>query len=89
MPIDEAESGEPRAKSRTEESGHVEVAPTARHRGLSALSSRLSALFGMPDYRRYLAHQMTHHPTEPVLSEKEFVRAELERKYAGGGSRCC
>lgn len=66
---------------------------------LSAIGSRLGkvmtdgrwpiALFGMPDYPRYLAHQRAHHPAEPVMSEKEFVRCELERKYAGGGSRCC
>jgi uncharacterized short protein YbdD (DUF466 family) len=47
------------------------------------------ALFGMPDYPRYLAHQERRHPGAPVLSEKEFVRVELERKYAGGGGRCC
>jgi len=48
---------------------------------LAALRSRLAALvtrlFGMPDYPRYLAHQRAHHPTEPVMSEKEFVRCEL------------
>jgi uncharacterized short protein YbdD (DUF466 family) len=43
----------------------------------------------MPDYGRYLAHQHRCHPDAPVLSEREFVRAELERKYAGGGARCC
>lgn len=49
----------------------------------------LMALFGMPEYRRYVDHQRTHHPGCPVMSEREFVRAELERKYAGGGARCC
>ena len=75
-------SPEPSAESR----GH-----TGRplHDRWTALGSWLSALFGMPDYRRYLAHQVAHHPTEPVMSEKEFVRAEFERKYAGGGARCC
>ena len=47
------------------------------------------ALFGMPDYARYLTHQHRCHPGAPVLSEKEFVRSELERKYSGGGARCC
>ncbi|HET7041390.1 MAG TPA: YbdD/YjiX family protein [Gemmatimonadales bacterium] len=56
---------------------------------LRALNSRLATLFGMPDYRRYLAHQHRCHPEAPVLTEKEFVRAEFERRYAGGGSRCC
>lgn len=56
---------------------------------LKAVGCRLSALFGMPDYTRYLDHQARCHPGEQVVSEKEFVRGELERKYAGGGSRCC
>jgi uncharacterized short protein YbdD (DUF466 family) len=43
----------------------------------------------MPDYPRYLAHQRAHHPECRVMSEREFVRAELERKYDGGGPRCC
>ena len=47
------------------------------------------ALFGMPDHARYLEHQARCHPGAPTLSEREYVRAELERKYAGGGGRCC
>ena len=47
------------------------------------------ALFGMPDYARYLEHQRRCHPTASVLNEKDYVRSELERKYAGGGGRCC
>jgi len=46
-------------------------------------------LFGMPDYPRYLDHQARCHPGDAVLSEKEFVRTEFERKYGQGGSRCC
>jgi uncharacterized short protein YbdD (DUF466 family) len=49
----------------------------------------LSALFGMPDYARYVEHQAKCHAGGTTMSEKEFVRAELERKYAGGGGRCC
>jgi uncharacterized short protein YbdD (DUF466 family) len=49
----------------------------------------LSTLFGMPDYARYVEHQHRCHPEAPVLSEREFVQSELERKYAGGGARCC
>ena len=56
---------------------------------IGRLGTVLRRLFGMPDYPRYLAHQHRCHPGAPVLSEKEFVRAELERKYAGGGARCC
>jgi uncharacterized short protein YbdD (DUF466 family) len=43
----------------------------------------------MPDYRRYLDHRARCHPGEPVVSEKEYVKGELERRYAAGGSRCC
>lgn len=49
----------------------------------------LSALFGMPNYPRYLDHQRRCHPDAPVLSEREFVESELKRKYDGGGARCC
>jgi uncharacterized short protein YbdD (DUF466 family) len=47
------------------------------------------ALFGMPDYARYLRHQQARHPGSPVLTEREFIAAELRRKYDGGGPRCC
>jgi len=75
-------SREPRAQSpdRGGRSSHIRW---------PALGSWLSALFGMPDYQRYLEHHARHHGEAPVLSEKEFVRLELERKYAGGAGRCC
>ena len=63
--------------------------PSTVGRWLRAVGCRLKALFGMPDYARYLAHQQRCHPEAAVLSEKEFVRAEFERRYAGGGGRCC
>ncbi len=47
------------------------------------------ALLGMPDYQRYLDHQHRCHPAEAVQTEREYVQGELERKYAGGGGRCC
>ena len=53
------------------------------------LGAQLRRLFGMPDYARYLEHQHRCHPTVSVLNEKDYVRSELERKYAGGGGRCC
>ena len=56
---------------------------------LSAIGRQLKALFGMPDYSRYLEHQAKCHAGSPTLSEKEFVLAELERKHAGGAGRCC
>lgn|SRR6478736_1596229 len=46
-------------------------------------------LFGMPDYERYRLHHSRCHADTPPMTEKEFFRTELERKYAGGGGRCC
>ena len=68
---------------------HQLSAISTRFRDLMADGRWPIALFGMPDYPRYLEHQARCHPEATVLSEKEFVRSELERKYAGGGSRCC
>ena len=45
--------------------------------------------FGMPDYERYLAHAARRHPGAPVLTRGEFCAREIERKYRGGGARCC
>ncbi len=56
---------------------------------VARISAHLRRLFGMPDYHLYVEHQDRCHPGAPVLSEKEFVRSELERKYAGCGGRCC
>lgn len=60
-----------------------------RFKGLIADRRWPMALFGMPDYPRYLQHQRAHHPGQPVMSEREFVRCELERKYGDGPTRCC
>jgi len=49
----------------------------------------LRRLFGMPEYQRYLDHHDRCHPGSVAMTEREFVRTELERKYAGGGGRCC
>jgi uncharacterized short protein YbdD (DUF466 family) len=56
---------------------------------VARVRAQLRRLFGMPDYARYLEHQARRHPDATPLSEREFVRTELERKYAGGGGRCC
>jgi uncharacterized short protein YbdD (DUF466 family) len=56
---------------------------------LRRLVSTARQVFGMPDYQRYLEHQRDCHPDEPVLSRKEHYLAFVERRYAGGGSRCC
>lgn len=49
-------------------------------------------MVGVPDYPRYVAHRRARHPGEPVMTEAEFHRDRLARRYGGGpGSppRCC
>ena len=48
-------------------------------------------ILGAPDYQAYLAHQREHHPDTPPLSERDYVRWFIDRRYnkPGGGCRCC
>jgi uncharacterized short protein YbdD (DUF466 family) len=47
-------------------------------------------VIGAPDYERYLAHHAAHHPDTPPMSERDYVKLFIERKYNGpGASRCC
>ena len=46
-------------------------------------------VFGIPDYERYLAHMASDHPSEPVLSRREFCARAIDRKYGRNGPRCC
>ncbi len=56
---------------------------------MAHLLSTVKQLFGMPDYQRYLEHRRAHHAGEPVLSPREHYLEFVQRRYAGGGSRCC
>ena len=56
---------------------------------MTRLLKALRQIAGMPDYERYLEHRRQVHPTEPVLSERDFYDRYLETRYAGTGSRCC
>ena len=58
-------------------------------RQLRRLVSTARQVFGMPDYDRYLEHHRACHPGELALSRKEHYLEFVERRYAGGGSRCC
>jgi uncharacterized short protein YbdD (DUF466 family) len=51
----------------------------------------LEAVIGAPDYEAYLAHHKRVHPDVPPMSEKEFFRFAIDRRYKkpGGGMRCC
>jgi uncharacterized short protein YbdD (DUF466 family) len=46
-------------------------------------------VFGIPDYERYVAHRMAHHPDQPLLPQKEFYRQAIAGKFGRGGQRCC
>jgi len=40
-------------------------------------------MVGVGDYPRYLAHMKTHHPSAPVMSEKDYFRYCQESRYPG------
>jgi uncharacterized short protein YbdD (DUF466 family) len=54
-----------------------------------AACSACRQVLGMPDYERYLAHAAATHPGQPVLTRGEFCARAIERRYGGGGMRCC
>jgi uncharacterized short protein YbdD (DUF466 family) len=45
---------------------------------------------GAPDYKRYLAHHREHHPDTQPMSERDYVKLFIERRYnRRGAGRCC
>lgn len=56
---------------------------------LRSLCTACRQIFGMPDYERYLAHAAVRHPGGPVLTREAYFALAIERRYAGGGARCC
>lgn len=54
-----------------------------------ALRQAYLQVFGIPDYEGYLAHMAKRHPAAPVLSQREFFAAAIDRKYSMRGPRCC
>ena len=47
-------------------------------------------MVGLPDYHRYVAHHLAHHPGSRVMSRGEFVRERMARRYADDApGRCC
>jgi uncharacterized short protein YbdD (DUF466 family) len=60
-----------------------QILAQARHAWLGVL--------GAPDYLAYCAHQRAHHPERPLMTESEYVRCFIERRYdkREGGGRCC
>jgi uncharacterized short protein YbdD (DUF466 family) len=58
-------------------------------RGWLALSRLLRGVCGMPDYQRYLAHMQRCHPDTQPLSEHQFHRHAVDRRYGGARASCC
>ena len=56
---------------------------------LGALRRALRALFGIPDYGRYLEHMALRHPGAPVLTERDFHARAIDGRYGGTRPRCC
>jgi uncharacterized short protein YbdD (DUF466 family) len=57
--------------------------------GLRRVRETAHLMVGQPDYQRYLAHTLAHHPERQPLSHTEFVRAAMDRRYGKGTGRCC
>jgi Uncharacterized small protein len=53
------------------------------------LRRALRGLFGMPDYERYLEHMRRCHPDAAPLTEREFHRHAIDRRYGAARARCC
>ena len=58
---------------------------------LRQLRKALKTVIGAPNYEAYLDHRRAVHPGEPVMSEGEFFRYAIDRRFnkRGGGMRCC
>ena len=83
-------------QSSTEESTNPSVGPalsacTAKtfSQRLAGLNQALHRIIGAPDYQAYLARHQHIHPEAPPMSEKEFFRFAIDRRYAKAGPRCC
>ncbi len=44
---------------------------------------------GAPDYAAYLERHRAIHPEVAPMTESEFFRYAIDRKYAKAGPRCC
>ena len=58
---------------------------------LVQMRKALKGVIGAPNYEAYLAHHKAIHPDVPPMSEGEFFRFAIDRRYSkpGGGMRCC
>ncbi|MBK8509013.1 MAG: YbdD/YjiX family protein [Candidatus Competibacteraceae bacterium] len=56
---------------------------------LAFIRQAFRRIIGAPDYEVYLARHRQIHPEASPLSEKEFFRFAIERRYSKAGPRCC
>jgi uncharacterized short protein YbdD (DUF466 family) len=53
------------------------------------LAHAFRLMIGIPDYEKYVEHRRRHHPTQPIMSYKEFFRDRQRKRYEGGAGKCC
>ena len=56
---------------------------------MARFASVVRRVIGAPDYERYLAHVQRAHPGTTPLTQRQFVRDAMARRYGKGASRCC
>ena len=53
------------------------------------LRRALRQVVGVPDYEMYLSRHKVIHPEVPAMTEEEFFRFAIDRRYGKSGIRCC
>ena len=56
---------------------------------LAFFRQAVKRIIGAPDYEIYLARHRQIHPEVPPMSEKEFFRFAIDRRYSKASPRCC
>lgn len=56
---------------------------------VATLVTSVRRIFGMPDYQAYLCHLRTHHPEQPLPTEREYFDLYVQSRYGDGPTRCC
>lgn len=56
---------------------------------IAFFSQAVKRIIGAPDYEAYLARHRQVHPEVPPMSEKDFFRFAIDRRYSKPGLRCC
>jgi len=56
---------------------------------VAGVARTMRAILGVPDYDRYVEHCRSRHPDALPMTEDQFARDWLDRKYSRPGTRCC